>query len=40
MYVRIITGVFALVNIIYGIVGYFKPSNTFENSAEGVDLRG
>lgn len=40
MYVRIIAGVFALVNIVYGIVGYFKPSHTFENSTEGVDLKG
>jgi hypothetical protein len=40
MYVRIIAGIFALVNIVYGIVGYFKPSHTFENSSEGVDLQG
>jgi len=39
-YVRIITGVFALANIGYGIVGYFKPSQIFENSTEGVDVKG
>jgi hypothetical protein len=40
MYVRIIAGVFALVNVVYGIVGYFQPSHTFENSTEGVDIKG
>ena len=40
LYVRIITGVFALANIGYGIVGYFKPSQIFENSTEGVDVKG
>ena len=40
MYVRIITGVFGLVNTAYGIVGYFQPSHTFENSTEGIDLKG
>jgi hypothetical protein len=40
LYVRIIAGVFALVNIVYGIVGYFQPSHTFENSTDGVDLKG
>jgi hypothetical protein len=40
LYVRIIAGVFALVNIVYGIVGYFKSSLLFENSAEGVDVKG
>ena len=40
MYVRIIAGVFALVNVIYGIVGYFQPSHTFENSTEGIDIKG
>ena len=40
LYVRIITGVFAIVNTVYGIVGYFQPSHTFENSTEGVDLKG
>ncbi len=40
LYVRIIAGVFALANIGYGIVGYFKPSQIFENSAEGVDVKG
>ncbi len=40
MYVRIIAGVFALVNIGYGIAGYFQPSHTFENSTEGVDMKG
>ncbi len=39
MYVRIIAGLFALVNVAYGIVGYFQPSHTFENSTEGVDLK-
>jgi hypothetical protein len=38
MYVSVITGLFALANIGYGIMGYFKPSHTFENSTEGVDL--
>ena len=40
LYVRIIAGVFALVNVAYGIVGFFQPSHTFENSTEGVDLKG
>ena len=40
LYVRIITGVFAIVNTVYGIVGYFQPSHTFENSTEGIDLKG
>ncbi len=40
MYVRVIAGLFALANIGYGIMGYFKPSHTFENSAEGVDING
>jgi hypothetical protein len=40
MYVRIIAGVFGIVNTVYGIVGYFQPSHTFENSTEGVDLKG
>ena len=40
MYVRIVTGVFALANIGYGVVGYFKPSQIFENSTEGIDVRG
>jgi hypothetical protein len=40
MYVRLIAGLFALANIGYGIMGYFKPSHTFENSTEGVDLNG
>jgi hypothetical protein len=40
MYVRIVAGVFALANIGYGIVGYFKPSQIFENSTEGVDVKG
>jgi len=39
-YVRIITGLFALANMGYGIVGYFKPSQIFENSTEGVDVKG
>ncbi len=39
MYVKIITGIFAIVNTVYGIVGYFQPSHTFENSTEGVDLK-
>ena len=39
-YVRILTGVFAIVNTVYGVVGYFQPSHTFENSTEGVDLKG
>src|ERR1700756_2969004 len=40
LYVKIITGVFALANMGYGIVGYFKPSQIFENSTEGVDVKG
>ena len=40
MYVRIVTGVFALANIGYGVVGYFKPSQIFENSTEGIDVKG
>src|ERR1700690_407356 len=40
MYVRIVAGLFALANIGYGIVGYFKPSQMFENSTEGVDVKG
>jgi hypothetical protein len=40
MYVRVIAGLFAVANIGYGIMGYFKPSHTFENSADGVDLKG
>ncbi len=40
MYVIIIAGVFALANIGYGIMGYFQPSHTFENSTEGVDIKG
>ena len=40
MYVRIIAGVFGLVNTVYGIVGYFQSSHTFENSTEGVDMKG
>jgi hypothetical protein len=39
MYVRVVAGVFALANIGYGIMGYFQPSHTFENSTEGVDLK-
>jgi hypothetical protein len=39
-YVRVIAGLFAAANIGYGIIGYFRPSHTFENSAEGVDLNG
>src|SRR5580698_13090 len=40
LYLRIITGVFALANIGYGIVGYFKPAQIFENSTDGVDVKG
>lgn len=40
LYVRIIAGVFALANIGYGVVGYFKPAQIFENSTEGVDVKG
>ncbi len=40
LYVRIVAGIFALANIGYGIVGYFKPSQVFENSEEGVDVKG
>lgn len=40
MYVRIVAGVFALANIGYGIVGYFKPFQIFENSTDGVDVKG
>ena len=40
MYVRIVAGVFALANVGYGVVGFFKPSQIFENSAEGIDVNG
>ncbi len=40
MYVKIIIWLFALVNIGYGIVGYFKTSQIFENSTEGIDVKG
>ena len=40
MYVRIVAGIFALANVGYGVVGYFKPSQIFENSEEGVDVKG
>ena len=40
LYVRIVAGVFALANVGYGVVGYFKPAQIFENSAEGVDVKG
>jgi hypothetical protein len=40
LYIKIITGVFALVNMGYGVVGYFKPAQIFENSTEGVDVKG
>ena len=40
MYVRIVAGVFALANVGYGVVGYFKPAQIFENSTEGVDVKG
>ena len=40
MYLRIVAGIFALANVGYGVVGYFKPSQIFENSKEGVDLKG
>src|SRR5580704_7311666 len=40
MYVRIIAAVFAFANIGYGVVGYFKPSQIFENSTEGIDVKG
>ena len=39
-YIRIITAVFAFANVGYGVVGYFKTSQIFENSAEGIDLKG
>lgn len=39
-YLRIVTGVFALANVGYGVAGYFKPSQIFENSTEGVDVKG
>jgi hypothetical protein len=40
LYVKIVAGIFALANIGYGVVGYFKPSQIFENSTEGVDVKG
>jgi hypothetical protein len=40
IYIRIVAGVFALANIGYGIVGYFKPSQIFENSTDGVNVKG
>jgi hypothetical protein len=39
-YVRVVAGVFALANVGYGAVGFFKPSQIFENSSEGVDVKG
>jgi hypothetical protein len=39
VYLRIITGVLALANIVYGIIGYFKPSQIFENSTVGIDVK-
>ncbi len=39
-YVRIVAGVFALANVGYGVVGFFKPSQIFENSTEGIDVKG
>ena len=39
-YIRIVTAVFALANVGYGVVGYFKTSQIFENSAEGIELKG
>jgi len=40
LYVRIVAGVLSLANIGYGIAGYFKPSQIFENSTEGIDVKG
>jgi hypothetical protein len=40
MYLRIVAGAFALANVGYGVVGYFKPSQIFENSTEGIDVKG
>ena len=40
MYVRIVAGVFAFANVGYGVVGFFKPSQIFENSTEGIDVKG
>jgi len=40
MYIRIIVGLLALANVVYGIMGYFKPSQIFENSTEGIDVTG
>ena len=40
MYVRIVAGIFALANMGYGVVGYFKPAQIFENSTDGVDVKG
>ena len=40
IYLRIITGILAVANIVYGIMGYFKPSQVFENSTEGIDVSG
>ncbi len=37
LYIRIITGVLAIANVVYGIIGYFKPTQIFENSTEGVN---
>jgi hypothetical protein len=39
-YVRVVAGVFALANVGYGVVGFFKPSQIFENSSEGIDVKG
>lgn len=40
LYIKILTGVFALANIGYGLVGYFKPAQIFENSTDGIDIKG
>jgi len=39
-YIRIIVGLLALANVVYGIIGYFKPSQIFENSKAGIDVSG
>jgi len=40
MYIRFFVGVLAIANIVYGIIGYFKPSQIFENSTLGIDVSG
>ena len=40
IYIRIMVGMLAIANVVYGIIGYFNPSQIFENSIEGIDISG